>query len=296
MLALTLQRNSGSFGTQGTLSAFCLQTYRHKVQQTNNIRRSGFFSLPHINLTRSSSGRQQQGLMPVGPERWAEGNVSFRWGKTARVKEESCYDGCERILFHPVRNNPRCCIWQISDELCPFHRPARQASSSSPSGPWSHWPALVDVVHSQRAHAEDEKHCDKHVVDGPDVVDLKEFTGGDEERHLQNIYCFILQNNGGGTACGVIGMMNVCADMWCTVCDLCYHLHPNIYSRSIQPTSKSTGCHKSTNLLKGLWRPWPRAWIIDTSNIKEHEGTSVILTPAATVCAWTLCHLSSFEN
>lgn len=41
----------------------------------------------------------------------------------------------------------------------------------------SHWPALVDVVHSQRAHTKDEQHSYKHVVDGPDVADHKQLTG-----------------------------------------------------------------------------------------------------------------------
>lgn len=40
----------------------------------------------------------------------------------------------------------------------------------------SHTPALVDVVDSQCAQAEDEEYGDKHVVDGPDVADLKQFT------------------------------------------------------------------------------------------------------------------------
>lgn len=51
----------------------------------------------------------------------------------------------------------------------------------------SHWPALVDVVDSQRAHAEDEENGDEHVVDGPDVVDLKQFTDEEEETQRQNL-------------------------------------------------------------------------------------------------------------
>lgn len=44
----------------------------------------------------------------------------------------------------------------------------------------SHWPALVNVVDSQCAHAEDEEYGYEHVVDGPDMVDLKQFTGEEE--------------------------------------------------------------------------------------------------------------------
>lgn len=47
----------------------------------------------------------------------------------------------------------------------------------------SHWPALVEEVDSQRAQAENEEDGDEHVVDGPDVVDLKQFTD-EEERSL----------------------------------------------------------------------------------------------------------------
>ena len=44
-------------------------------------------------------------------------------------------------------------------------------------------PALVDVVNSQRAQAEDEEDSDEHVVDGSDVADLKQFT--DEKKKTQ---------------------------------------------------------------------------------------------------------------
>lgn len=41
-------------------------------------------------------------------------------------------------------------------------------------------PALVDVVHSQRAEKEDKQNRYEHVVDGPDVADLKQFTNKEE--------------------------------------------------------------------------------------------------------------------
>lgn len=41
-----------------------------------------------------------------------------------------------------------------------------------------HRPALIDVVHSQGAQTEDEQNSDEHVVDGPDVADLKQFADG----------------------------------------------------------------------------------------------------------------------
>lgn len=44
-------------------------------------------------------------------------------------------------------------------------------------------PALVNVVHSEGAQAEDEKHSYEHVVNGTDVADLKQFT--DEEKHTK---------------------------------------------------------------------------------------------------------------
>ena len=47
----------------------------------------------------------------------------------------------------------------------------------------SHWPALVDVVDSQCAQTEDEEYGDEHVVDGPDVVDLKQLTDEEENCH-----------------------------------------------------------------------------------------------------------------
>lgn len=45
-----------------------------------------------------------------------------------------------------------------------------------------HRPALVDVVHSQRAQKEDQEYSDEHVVDGPDVTDLKQLTDGEKTR------------------------------------------------------------------------------------------------------------------
>lgn len=51
----------------------------------------------------------------------------------------------------------------------------------------SHRPALVDIVDSQRAQTEDEEHSYEHVVDGPDVADLKQFTS--EEEETQRKYC-----------------------------------------------------------------------------------------------------------
>lgn len=51
----------------------------------------------------------------------------------------------------------------------------------------SHWPALVDEVDSQRAQTEDEEYGYEHVVDGPDVVDLKQFTDAEEETQLQTL-------------------------------------------------------------------------------------------------------------
>ena len=47
----------------------------------------------------------------------------------------------------------------------------------------SHRPALVDVVNGQGAKKEDEEYSYEHVVDGPDVADLKQFT--DEEEKTQ---------------------------------------------------------------------------------------------------------------
>lgn len=46
-----------------------------------------------------------------------------------------------------------------------------------------HRPALVDVVHNQRAQKEDQEYSDEHVVDGPDVTDLKQLT--DREKRGQ---------------------------------------------------------------------------------------------------------------
>lgn len=50
-----------------------------------------------------------------------------------------------------------------------------------------HRPALVDVVDSQRAHTEDEEYGYEHVVDRPDVADLKQFTDEEEEKRNLNI-------------------------------------------------------------------------------------------------------------
>lgn len=49
----------------------------------------------------------------------------------------------------------------------------------------SNWPSLVDVVDSQCAHEEDEEDGYEHVVDGPDVAYLKEFTdeGAETQAH-----------------------------------------------------------------------------------------------------------------
>ena len=38
------------------------------------------------------------------------------------------------------------------------------------------WPALVNVVDSKSTDAEHKQHGDKHVVDGSDVIDLKQLT------------------------------------------------------------------------------------------------------------------------
>lgn len=46
----------------------------------------------------------------------------------------------------------------------------------------SHWPALIDVVNSQSAQKEDEENSYEHVVNGPDVADLEQFTEEEEER------------------------------------------------------------------------------------------------------------------
>lgn len=46
----------------------------------------------------------------------------------------------------------------------------------------THRPALVDEVHDERAQKEDEENGDEHVVDGPDVADLKQLTEGKSER------------------------------------------------------------------------------------------------------------------
>lgn len=46
----------------------------------------------------------------------------------------------------------------------------------------THRPALVDEVHDERVQKEDEENSDEHVVDGPDVADLKQLTEGKSER------------------------------------------------------------------------------------------------------------------
>lgn len=46
-----------------------------------------------------------------------------------------------------------------------------------------HRPALVNVVNSQSAQTEDEEHSNKHVVDGPNVADLKQVT--EEKKTIQ---------------------------------------------------------------------------------------------------------------
>lgn len=47
---------------------------------------------------------------------------------------------------------------------------------------FSHIPALINVVNSQRAQTEDEENSYEHVVDGPDVTDLKQFTEGQKKK------------------------------------------------------------------------------------------------------------------
>lgn len=44
-----------------------------------------------------------------------------------------------------------------------------------------HLPALVNVIHSQCAQTEDEENGYEHVVDGPDVADLKQLTGKEKD-------------------------------------------------------------------------------------------------------------------
>lgn len=54
-------------------------------------------------------------------------------------------------------------------------------------------PALVYVVDGQCAQTEDEEHGYEHVVDGPDVTDLKQITDveGDAQNEIKKQYCII---------------------------------------------------------------------------------------------------------
>lgn len=52
----------------------------------------------------------------------------------------------------------------------------------------THRPALVDEVHGERAQEEDEQHSDEHVVDGPDVADLKQLAEGQSQEENKYIH------------------------------------------------------------------------------------------------------------
>lgn len=97
----------------------------------------------------------------------------------------------------------------------------------------SHRPALVDVVDSQRAQAEDEEHGYEHVVDGPDVADLKQFTGEEEETQRQKKYSHHSS------------MLYSCAYLLCCIhvkgfIHLKYKLNKNLWPRYMEEYLKSS--------------------------------------------------------
>lgn len=57
------------------------------------------------------------------------------------------------------------------------------------------WPALVDEVHDERAEDAEDEESDEHVVDGTDVVHLKQITAERKRDHIYSYLCFHSLNN-----------------------------------------------------------------------------------------------------
>lgn len=55
-------------------------------------------------------------------------------------------------------------------------------------------PALINVVNSQGAQTEDEENSYEHVVDGPDVTNLKQFTDGQKNKNKKSKQFFSLNS------------------------------------------------------------------------------------------------------